>query len=94
MFFLLRSIVIVGVIFYYSPVRQTAEWSGGPGPESRLDALWEKLPETAKRSLLERVAASLFSGGRTAREGAPPPWTDTLEPEDFRPAWKGAAALP
>lgn len=116
MFSVLRTVFIVGLIFYYSPVRQAAPESGpltallngieGPAtpaaetaleppsrkPPSELDALWDALPESAKQSIVDRIVAAILGPAPDRRQEAllrQP--TDTLEPEDFQPAWQGAA---
>ena len=108
MFSALRIILIVGVIFYFSPVRNPADGLGfrartadsGQGQSSvspsdssaRLEALWDALPERAKQSIVDRIVTSAAgsAGPATtpARFAGP---TDTLEPEDLQPTWKGDA---
>lgn len=106
MFSILRILIIVGAIFYLSPVRQGGDapvtlddvtrWVSGssPGAGQALDqagragALWRSLPEEAKQALVEQVLAS----GRPVQPTSPP--TDTLDPGDLQPAWKGDARKP
>jgi hypothetical protein len=97
MFSALRIAIIVGLIFYYSPVRQApgsaAEETRSTATSTDLAALFEVLPEDAKQSIAERIAASILGAAPAPSRAAQllPP-TDTLEPEDLRPAWKGASA--
>lgn len=106
MFSALRIIIIVGVIFYLSPARQTGaapvslddvtRWVSGRSDQggtvldqaARAGALWRSLPEDAKQALVEQVLAS----GRQAPPASPP--TDTLDPSDLQPAWKGDGKKP
>jgi hypothetical protein len=110
MFALLRIALVIGAIFYFSPARKTPEGSlslealigasleakqpiHGPGEVTpqRLETVWNALPESARRAVLDQV-----------RSGAAPfplqvlqaPRTDTLQPEDHRPAWVGGARRP
>ena len=101
MFSLLRAALVIGAIFYFSPVRQgsnetlsldalagaaiRAPEKIGPTPE-RLQAAWSVLPESAKQAVLDRIAAPQAPRGGEIR----PPQTDTLLPEDHRPAWVAA----
>jgi hypothetical protein len=105
MFSVLRTAFIIGLIFYYSPVRQgageierlgqmlRADGESEPLPaqaSSNLDALWDALPESAKQSIVDRIVASVLGPEPDRRQEALlRPPTDTLEPEDFRPTWQG-----
>ena len=97
MFSILRFILIVGAIFYYSPVRQhgdmpasiAALWAPAkteaavPAPESadRLDMMWQALPESAKQAVLDKILT-------TSGLGAAPKAADTLQPGDRHPAFR------
>jgi hypothetical protein len=106
MFFLLRAALVVGVIFYFSPARQSrdgtlsletligaaahpSETIAGKAPE-RLEAAWNALPESAKQVLLDKIKPASQRAGEAVR----PPQTDTLLPEDHRPAWTGTVKKP
>ncbi len=108
MFSILRFILIVGVIFYYSPVRQKGEGTDAieaflkpkkdqpavvapPAPESEaghLETMWQALPDGAKRAVIDKILTTSGLGGAEARP------SDTLQPEDRQPAWRGDAAKP
>jgi hypothetical protein len=106
MFFLLRAALIIGVIFYFSPVRHeggsatgldaAAGWSRDPsraaldaaGHAGELQSLWEALPDDAKKAALDRLLAS----APDHPSGEPPSATDTLLPDDLKPAWRGGRA--
>ncbi|HEY8382780.1 MAG TPA: hypothetical protein VIL09_11590 [Microvirga sp.] len=65
------------------PPSKPAAPSVDPGA---LEALWRNLPEAAKKAMLDQ----LIAGARQAAAPAPlPDPTDTLQPEDLQPAWKG-----
>ncbi|WP_210485598.1 hypothetical protein [Microvirga antarctica] len=109
MFSLLRVILVIGAIFYFSPVRQGQDSglsldglfgsalhrdSGTPLSDSsaqRLESVWNALPESAKQAVIDKIIPS-----RPARaaETLRVPQADTLQPEDHRPAWIGAAKKP
>jgi hypothetical protein len=87
MFSLLRAILIIGVIFYYSPVRQGGApasldgltgWTKPADPTEagagRLEAAWDVLPERAKQAVVDKMLASTGLGAQMA--------TDTLLPTD------------
>jgi hypothetical protein len=96
MFSILRTILIIGVIFYYSPVRQ-----GGATPPSldgllgaskdaaeqpssgRLESVWQALPDQAKQAVVDRILSGSALGG------SPPKPTDTLLPTDRQLASHG-----
>ena len=108
MFSILRFILIVGAIFYYSPVRQQGEGAAvvesllaprsnepAAAPEAppaeaagRLETMWQALPNSAKQAVIEKI---LTTSGLTSASGGP---TDTLLPEDRRPALSGGLAKP
>jgi hypothetical protein len=61
-------------------------------PAARLDSLWKLLPDSAKEAVLERILTSAL--GPAPAVSTPPalaPATDTLQPEDLQPAWRGEA---
>jgi hypothetical protein len=106
MFSLLRAALVIGAIFYFSPVRQEQD-SGlslealvGAATHSsetltgvapeRLQAAWNALPESARQAVLDKIVPTAPRPGGTAR----PPQTDTLLPEDHHPAWTGASKKP
>lgn len=108
MFSILRFVLIVGAIFYYSPVRKS-----GDGIAS-LDALlgWKKSdleakaaapsPGTSERletmwkalpeSAKQAVIDKILTTSGLGTATAKP--TDTLEASDFQPAWRGEANKP
>ena len=108
MFSILRFVLIVGAIFYFSPVRK-----GGDGIAS-LDALlgWKKSeleakaatasPETSARletmwdalpeSAKQAVIDKILTTSGLGAAAAKP--TDTLRAGDLRPAWRGEANKP
>jgi hypothetical protein len=99
MFSLLRIVLIVGVIFYHSPVRNPADgWGVRERPTdslkdeapARLEAVWGALPERARQSIVDRIVMSAVGSANpaTAALKHTPP-TDTLEPQDLQPAWRG-----
>jgi len=109
MFSILRFFVIVGVIFYYSPVRQQGEgtaaieaWlspkkekppieTAAPPPADnpgRLETMWQALPDSAKQVVIDKILTT--SGLGTAGVKA----TDTLQPGDRQPSWRGDGAKP
>jgi len=108
MFSIIRFILVVGVIFYYSPVRQQGEGI------SAIDA-WltpkkaESAPPLASSSEsptghLETVWQALPNGAKQAvidkiltTSGLTAPEgkaTDTLQAGDRQPRWRGEAAKP
>ena len=106
MFSLLRAALVIGAIFYFSPVRQeqegglsldalvsaathSSERLTGGSPE-RLQAAWNALPESARQAVLDKIVHSAPRPTEPKR----PPQTDTLLPEDPRPAWTGAWKKP
>lgn len=103
MFSTLRIVAVIGVLTYLSPVRQEADglrmedvlaWGRGKleaaAPAAPADApgLWTSLPEPARRALVDQIAAGARSAAPKALSGA----TDTLQPDDLRPPWRGAKA--
>jgi hypothetical protein len=110
MFSALRIFVVIGVIFYFSPVRNDdsipgdiepiAEWGKAKAaPEgassltdgaARLETLWRALPDSAKEALVERlVASSSRAQAASPPEARLPSPSDTLQPEDLQPRWRG-----
>ena len=104
MFAVLRIVAVIGVIFYFSPVRLGADRPSHGGareppattpPVEALaaDAVWRTLPTAAKQALLEPMFASaLGTDAPRGSEPLPVPARDTLEPEDLQPAWRGEDA--
>ena len=105
MFSIFRFILIVGVIFYYSPVREQV---AGPlsldswlAPKTEAPAAPEP---TAQAGHLEKVWQALPDGAKQAvidkiltTSGFPAPpakGTDTLQAQDRQPQWRGEAAKP
>lgn len=78
MFFLVRAIFVIGLLFYLSPARTpslkpsdgvAAERAASPVPE-KLDDLsrsWSTLPEPIRRRALEAMSEE-FLGGRKAAQ--------------------------
>jgi hypothetical protein len=115
MFFTLRILIVIGVIFYFSPVRQTGEvpsgiagmvqWSRDRTAASAtsssteavagLEMLWRSLSDGARKSVMDSVLAS-NSGSPAARllEPRQTSPTDTLQPDDIQPAWRGETRKP
>jgi hypothetical protein len=101
MFAVLRIAALIGLIFYFSPVRRGVEQPDRLAEAARdampqgsaagsIDALWRTLPATAKQALLDRVLASgLGQPARPRTDAQPTSARDTLEPEDLQPAWRG-----
>jgi hypothetical protein len=106
MFSTLRAVIIIGVIFYLSPVRQ-----GGERP-ARVDDVvkWGQDTLATSASIPLDKAAQLqslwqalpesakksvtdqVSGSSTGRAGSSLPATsDTLTPGDLQPHWRGDA---
>jgi len=92
MFSILRSILIIGVIFYYSPLRQQGEGTaaveallapktGAPtstaGDSGHLETVWKALPDSAKQAVVDKI----LTGSGFPVAGATRP-SDTLLPED------------
>jgi hypothetical protein len=101
----LRAVAIIGVIFYLSPVRQGGEkpvrlddlvkWSQDKAPAAvsapigqaaQLHSLWQALPESARKAAVDQVLAP---GSSSAVPPSQAPATDTLQPGDLQPAWRG-----
>lgn len=107
MFSILRFIVIVGAIFYYSPVRQMGD--GAAAVDSLLG--WTKsaqeargapaTPETSARlenmwqalpeSAKQAVIGKILTTSGASAETKP---KDTLQATDRHPAWRGDANKP
>jgi len=92
MFAILRFILIVGAIFYYSPVRQQGEGTAAleaflapkksePAPVAdgpgHLESVWKALPDSAKQAVVDKILTT--SGFGPTGSAAP---ADTLRPED------------
>ena len=103
MFSTLRIVAVIGVLTYLSPVRQEmgdlrladiftwgrdALLKAAPGTPASPQELWTSLPEPARKALVDQIAASARSAARKAPSGA----SDTLQPDDLRPPWRGAKA--
>lgn len=105
MFSILRFFLIVGVIFYYSPVRQKGEGTSaieaflspkeeqaasaleaGPG---HLETVWQALPDGAKQAVVDKILTTSGLGSNSASKA-----TDTLQPTDRQPAWRGDGSKP
>jgi hypothetical protein len=101
MFSLLRAALVIGAIFYFSPVRQGSNETlsldalvGAAihvpeklgGTPERLEAAWSALPESAKQAVLDRIMPPPSPRAGEIRS----PQTDTLLPEDHHPAWTGS----
>lgn len=110
MFSILRFIVIVGVIFYYSPVRQKDD-----GPDILNSFLQPKraepAPEAAAPPAEDAASGRLETMWQALPEGAKQAViekilttsglgmaetrsADTLQPGDRQPAWQGGMAKP
>ena len=105
MFSLLRAALVIGAIFYFSPVRHESNTDTvtlanllgaatqpfdtlketATGSPQRPEAVWNALPDSARQALLDKIVAAPANRGDTKH----PPQTDTLLPEDHRPAWTG-----
>lgn len=99
MFSLLRFILIVGAIFYFSPVRdrgeepvsldglldrRSAETKALPeDAPGRLEMIWNALPDGAKQAVIEKIVA-----GSSGLAPLPEP-VDTLKPSDRHPPPRG-----
>jgi hypothetical protein len=106
MFSVLRFILIVGAIFYYSPVRQ--EGSGTfldtfltpkksePAPAAAPQAETSGQLETVWRALPDSAKQAVVGKILTTSGlGVTSTETrDTLQPEDRQPAWRGDAPKP
>jgi hypothetical protein len=106
MFLLLRAALVIGVIFYFSPVRHESGSATSPddvtgwGRESsraaldavdrvgELQSVWHALPDEAKNAALDRFLATGSDPSSEASVQA----TDTLLPDDLKPAWRGGRA--
>jgi hypothetical protein len=108
MFSILRFILIIGAIFYYSPVRQKGEGTDALGalltPKKSEPAAAASPPSTPAPSGLETMWQALPDGAKRAvvdkvltTSGLAPADAkpaDTLQPQDKEPAWQGSAAKP
>lgn len=101
MFSLLRAALVIGAIFYFSPVRHGSDGAlsldaligaaNRTAAPERLEAAWNALPEGAKQVVLDKITPAPNSRTIEARRL---PQTDTLLPDDHRPAWSGAVKKP
>lgn len=102
MFAAFRITAVIGLIFYFSPLRQPFQlpsWFGGSFGAAEtpkgtsLHEPWRALPEQAKQALLEHIVADAL-GARPSRDAAAetPSPRDTLELEDLQPPWRGDGA--
>jgi hypothetical protein len=107
MFSTLRAVIIIGVIFYLSPVRQGAErparvdemvkWGQdtlATGASVPLDkaAQLQSLWQALPDSAKKSITDQA-SNSSTGRPGSPlPATTDTLTPGDLQPHWRGGDA--
>ena len=104
MFSLLRTVLIVAAIFYYSPVRQTGEGVVTPdslfGANSPKDAPHIALSgepparlETLWRVLPDSAKAAVIERilSTSALGAGSTPAVDTLDASDRQPAWRSAA---
>ena len=100
MFAALRIATVIGIIFYFSPVRRAGELPMGGGAPSgpggqelwTAEAAWHRLPEAAKRTILDAMLALGVGSLGSSEAPASAPARDTLQPEDLQPAWRGDAA--
>ncbi len=107
MFSILRFILIVGVIFYYSPARQTGdadmtidslltregdgEAPAAPAPVDGPGRL-EAMWQALPESAKQAVLERILTtSGLTQPAHAP---RDTLETDDLQPAWRGEGQKP
>ena len=59
MFFLIKTCLIVGLIFYFSPVRQRVEEPAHlPGPMAQAEAAWRDLSAEARKAFVEELRIS------------------------------------
>ena len=101
MFAPLRITAVIGLIFYFSPLRQPFELpsvfgrgfgtADAPrGPVASADEPWRALPAQAKQALLEHLVASALGARPSPPVAAElPSPRDTLELEDLQPPWRG-----
>ena len=103
MFSALRIVAVIGVLTYLSPVRQEmgdlkigdiftwgrdALLKAAPASPAGPQELWTSLPEPTRKALFDQIAASARSAAPKSPSGA----SDTLQPDDLRPPWRGAKA--
>jgi hypothetical protein len=70
MFFVIRTCLIIGLIFHFSPVRQNSEQPVDlPNPMAQAEAAWRDLSAEARKALLEelRISAAASLGGAAQR---------------------------
>ncbi|MGO4704547.1 hypothetical protein AB4072_02065 [Microvirga sp. 2MCAF38] len=107
MFSLFRIFIVVGVIFYLSPVRNEdalpslSKWLGWAEDASksdavgespaRLETMWQALPDSAKQAILTKI---MSDSGTTATLPKAAPPMDTLYADDRKAAWRGDTHKP
>jgi hypothetical protein len=80
MFFLIRTCLVVGVIFYFSPARQRgAEPARVPGPTAQAEAAWRELSAEARRALMEELRASAASSLNEAAQRLGGSWGEAAK---------------
>ena len=104
MFSVLRIAIVIGVIFYLSPVRQggekpvrmgdIAKWSQEAAPALAVPLEQATQLQSLWQALPEPakkavVDRAIASGPSPAASPAPPQGTDTLQLDDLQPAWRG-----
>ena len=106
MFSILRFILIVGAIFYYSPVRQQGEGTAAieafftpkksepaapaPPPRRRVRAIWRPSGRRLPDSAKQAVVDKILTTSGLPVADAAKP-ADTLQPEDRQPAGRGTS---
>jgi exoribonuclease R len=99
MFSILRFILIVGAIFYYSPVRQRGDapaslealmgWAKADGAAKAADSAHSERLETMWQALPESAKQAVIDKILTTSGlGSDTKATDTLQPGDRHPAWR------
>ncbi len=107
MAFWLRAGLVIGAIYYLSPLRlgdaaapekaKTAHWPAHlPASLGEVaGAAFERLPGDLRARIVETATAeagrSLEAGLRNAVEAGRPTSRDTLTTQDRQPSWRGAA---
>jgi hypothetical protein len=104
MFFLLRATLIIGLIFWFSPVRResgsmpspdtVAGWSRAT-PGAALDPVeqvghLQSLWETLPDGVKRAAVGGLFASAPVRPPGPQNESSDTLLPEDLKPVWRAA----
>lgn len=96
MFFLMRAVLVVGVIFYLSPVRGP-DPAGRPVADAALQAerFWEELSAQARQAVIDEfrtsAATKLAQNAERLSERAT---ADTLRPQDRNLPWRGETKRP